>query len=63
MSSDRTEQPTQRRQDKARKEGNFPISREFVSAVHFVVFVWLLNAYGGEWFRASGVSFRAALTA
>ena len=63
MASDRTEQPTQRRQDKARKEGNFPVSKEFVSAVHFIVVVWLLNAYGEQWFRASGVSFRRALTA
>lgn len=61
--SDKTEQPTQRRVDKARKEGNFPISREFVGAAHFVVFVWLIGAYGQEWFRKSSVNFRTALTA
>ncbi len=63
MASDKTEQPTQRRQEKARKEGNFPVSREFVSAVHFLVLVWLVNSYGQDWFRDSSVSFRAALTA
>ena len=62
MASDKTEQPTQRRQDKARKEGNFPISREFVSAVHFLVLVWLVSSFGQEWFRRSSVSFRSALT-
>lgn len=61
--SDKTEQPTQRRQDKARKEGTFPISREFVNASQFIVFVWLIGAYGQAWFRTSSLNFRAALTA
>jgi len=42
----RTERPTQRRLDKARKEGRFPASREFVAAVAFVAFVWLFAALG-----------------
>jgi flagellar biosynthetic protein FlhB len=45
----RTEQPTQRRLDKARKEGQFPVSREFVSAVQFTVFVALLVNYAPTW--------------
>ena len=32
MADQRTENPTQRRLDRARKEGNFPASREFVGA-------------------------------
>ncbi len=48
-SGDRTEKPTQRRLDKARKEGNFPTSREFVSAVHFMAFVALVGSFSGAW--------------
>jgi len=40
----RTEQPTPRRLEKARREGQFPVSREFVSALTFLVFVWLAVA-------------------
>jgi flagellar biosynthetic protein FlhB len=43
----RTEKPTKRRIDRARKEGNFPFSREFVSAVHFIGFVALAVSFGG----------------
>src|SRR5690242_19092778 len=46
----KSEQPTQRRMDRARKEGNYPSSREFVSGVQFLVFVALLAAYSGTWF-------------
>jgi flagellar biosynthetic protein FlhB len=63
MPDQKTEQPTQRRLDKARKEGRFPISREFVSACQFIVFVCLIQVYGGEWFRSSRTNLRAALAA
>ncbi|MEQ1945895.1 MAG: EscU/YscU/HrcU family type III secretion system export apparatus switch protein [Bryobacteraceae bacterium] len=46
----RTEQPTQRRLEKARREGNFPASREFVSSLQFLVFVALLATFAGAWF-------------
>ncbi|MEQ1886163.1 MAG: EscU/YscU/HrcU family type III secretion system export apparatus switch protein [Bryobacteraceae bacterium] len=49
-SGQRTEQPTQRRLDKARREGNFPASREFVSSLQFLVFVALLATSAGAWF-------------
>lgn len=49
--SGKTEQPTQRRLDKAREEGQFPAAREFVSALQFVVFLGLLSAGGAYWFR------------
>lgn len=43
----RTEQPTKRRVDRARREGNFPVSREFISAVHFLGFVALAVSFSG----------------
>jgi flagellar biosynthetic protein FlhB len=46
MAGERTEAPTQRRIDRARREGQFPVSREFLSAVQFCGFV-LLVIYGG----------------
>jgi len=47
--SQQTEKPTQRKLDKARKEGHFPVSKEFVGAVQFLVFVLLLGNYGASW--------------
>ena len=44
-----TEKPTQRRLEKARKEGNFPVSKEFVNGVQFLVFLVLLSNYGAAW--------------
>jgi flagellar biosynthesis protein FlhB len=61
MSEHKSEKPTQRRLDKARKDGRFPISRQFVGACQFIVFVWLMGAYGGAWFRTAMESFRSAL--
>ncbi|MFN7926177.1 MAG: EscU/YscU/HrcU family type III secretion system export apparatus switch protein [Bryobacteraceae bacterium] len=48
----RTEQPSPRRLEKARKDGNLPISREFVAAAQFTAFVALVAGYGERW--ASG---------
>ncbi len=45
----RTEQPTQRRRERARREGNFPASREFVSSLQFLGFVAIVASYGGAW--------------
>jgi flagellar biosynthesis protein FlhB len=44
----RSEQPTQRRLDRARKEGNFPASREFLSSVHFLGFVVIAVTFSGS---------------
>jgi flagellar biosynthesis protein FlhB len=54
--SGKTEEPTKRRLDKARKEGQFPAAKEFVGALQFLVFLLLLSAGGAAWFT----SFRAA---
>src|SRR5215469_9751818 len=48
--SSKTEQPTQRRVQKARKEGQFLSAREFVSALQFIVLLALLGAGGAHWF-------------
>jgi len=45
----KTEQPTPRRVDKARKEGQFPVSRDFVSALQFLAFVALVASWGPGW--------------
>ena len=42
----KTEQPTPRRLEKARREGRFPQSRDFLSAVQFAVFVLLVLQFG-----------------
>ena len=39
--SQQTEKPTQRKLEKARKEGQFPVSKEFVHGANFLVFVAL----------------------
>ncbi len=49
---EQTEKPTQRRLDKARKEGRFAVSREFVSALQFLAFVTLIVSGGPAWFAA-----------
>lgn len=48
-SGQRTEQPTQRRLNKAREEGNFAVSKELVSAAHFIGVVALAASFG-SWF-------------
>jgi flagellar biosynthetic protein FlhB len=48
--SGQTEQPTQRRLDKARKDGRFLSAKEFVSALQFMVFLFLLSVGGVGWF-------------
>jgi flagellar biosynthetic protein FlhB len=47
--SGKTEQPTERRLQKAREEGQFASAREFVSALQFVVFLSLIAAGGAGW--------------
>jgi flagellar biosynthetic protein FlhB len=50
----REEKPTQKRLNKAREEGNFPTSREFISAVQFTGFVTLSVTFGGALLRQIG---------
>lgn len=44
-SSEKTEQPTQKRQQQARKEGQFPSARQFIGALQFAAFVALLGSW------------------
>jgi flagellar biosynthetic protein FlhB len=60
--SGKTEQPTQRRIEKARREGQFPAAREFVSALQFLVLVALLGAFGARWFATLRTSARWLFT-
>ncbi len=55
----RTEKPTLRRVERARREGNFPSSREFLSAVQFAAFVALVTAFGGAWLMRTARLMRA----
>jgi flagellar biosynthetic protein FlhB len=55
----KTEQPTQRRVEKAREEGQFPSAREFVSALQFMVFLGLLGFGGAAWFTRFRATARA----
>ena len=61
-----SEQATQRRLDDTRKKGDFPQSKEFIAAVQFLVFLWLLVSFGGGWFlqclRFTRVLLRKAFT-
>ncbi|HUB82909.1 MAG TPA: EscU/YscU/HrcU family type III secretion system export apparatus switch protein [Bryobacteraceae bacterium] len=57
----KTEQPTQRRLDKAREEGQFPSAREFVGALQFMVFLALLAAGGTAWLAQFAASVRSLL--
>jgi flagellar biosynthetic protein FlhB len=45
----KTEQPTKKRQDKAREEGQFPSAKQFVGGVQFCAFVFMLQNYGWDW--------------
>jgi flagellar biosynthesis protein FlhB len=44
-----TEKPTPRKLEKARKEGHFPVSKEFVNGVQFLIFVTLIGSYSRGW--------------
>lgn len=61
-SGQRTEQPTQRRLEKARRDGQFPASKEFISAVQFLGFLMLAAALGGSWFAQMRMLLRQLLT-
>lgn len=48
--SQKTEQPTQKRVEKSRKDGNFVSSREFSGALQFLAAVVILGSWGPSWF-------------
>jgi flagellar biosynthetic protein FlhB len=46
LADQKSEKPTKRRVDKAREEGNYPSSREFISSIHFLGFVTIASTFG-----------------
>lgn len=60
--SQRTEQPTPRRIERARREGRFPVSRDFVGGVQFLVFVLAMVAGGGTLVLEAGQTLRGLLS-
>ena len=67
--SQRTEQPTPHRIDKARREGQFASSKELLGALQFLAFVFLLARFGPAWLERTlrstqvlfGKAFRSGL--
>ena len=62
-SGQKTEKPTKRKLDKARREGQFPSSREFLAALQFLTFVVLVAAGGRAFLERSRETARYFLTA
>src|SRR3954453_12820801 len=57
--SGKTEEPTHRRLEKARKEGQFAQAKEFVAALQFLLFLGLLGAGGPAWLASLRQTTRA----
>lgn len=60
-SSEKTEKASAQRLKKARKEGQFPVAREFVSAVQFYAFVALAAACFPAWMQSVQAALRIGL--
>jgi flagellar biosynthetic protein FlhB len=56
--SGKTEEPTQRRLQKARREGQFAAAKELIGAVQFAIFLALLRAGGAGWWSGFRMSVR-----
>lgn len=59
--SSKTEKPTQRRLQKARREGQFASSRDFVAGLQFTVVVAVFAAFGGAWIATMKQCTRAVI--
>jgi flagellar biosynthetic protein FlhB len=59
--SNKTEQPTGRRLEKARREGQFVASRELVTAGQFLVFIMILGGWFPGWMSGMKAMMRQAL--
>jgi flagellar biosynthetic protein FlhB len=57
--SGKTEEPTQHRLEKARKDGQFPQAKEFVAALQFLFLLGLVGAGGAEWLAGFRQTMRA----
>lgn len=54
----KTEQPSQRRLQKAREQGSFASSRQFIAGAHFLAFVTVLQWFGARWLADMGAVMR-----
>src|SRR4051794_21744603 len=61
MSGERTEQPTERRLQKAREKGQFAVSKELVGALQFLVIVLIVSRCIEGWFESCELGFRRFL--
>jgi flagellar biosynthetic protein FlhB len=61
--SQQTEKPTERRLEKARKEGRFAVSPEFAGGLQFLAFVAITAARGPAWFSQARYETRRMLAA
>src|SRR5258706_80637 len=59
--SQRTEQATARRLERARREGQFPAAKQFVAAAQFLAFVAMIGKWGGTWLENSRQTMRFLL--
>jgi flagellar biosynthetic protein FlhB len=57
----KTEQPTKKRQEKAREDGQFPSAKQFVGGVQFCAFVFMLQSYGWDWVNGTLLGMRGLL--
>lgn len=58
MSENKSEQPTQRRLDKARKEGQVISARDFVAGLQLLTATMLITFLGPAWFDSVQIAFR-----
>ena len=54
MSDQRNEKPTQKRLDKSREEGRFPVSRDLIQAAQFLAFTIIITNLAPEWIERAG---------
>lgn len=59
--SDKSEKPSARRLLKAREQGNFLSSHQFISGAQFLAFVSLLHVFGNQWFTSLSLVMREML--
>jgi flagellar biosynthetic protein FlhB len=57
----KSEQPTQKRLKKAREEGQYPSTRQFLRGVQFCAFVFILQSQGAAWLDALAGTVRALI--
>jgi flagellar biosynthesis protein FlhB len=54
----KTEQATPRRTERARREGQFPTSKQFVPAIQFLAFTAIVGKWGGTWLEQLRLTLR-----